>query len=993
MVASTMSLTENERATQNTMKYYDKIVKPQTGMTITELLEHVMYLEGINDANDWFTNNFAGVLSEKPVKGREDEIDYRAWTQLNKVNKETNLLLPILTAPQEDMYIITMPSQFVIGSMNRYSSYVNGDTEKIKCVIEEYATMIGNFYSTSSSFINNSADILNKKVHIQYDTRFNFPAKASQQITPGRQDKGTSQDPVIKWVYEAVDRFAIEDGSGAYANGTDVYWVANAALNGGTYPFKVFSHETAHNQDGYYFYEGYGRRQDTWAEDHADGNIAQDLDDGSFVFNIRNDFDVEADISNNLTLDRINSKEKIYSYYKEMFETHYVLDYLTAQAILRLTPEQQVNLITQVNYTDDSNPSDGGKNTEHTKLTVEQIKAMNLKTIEDLYNNRIVFRDAGKSTGENPGRYGGDNHYNIYWYQPYNDNGRTDSYSFKRVGFELLGVAGYTNGYVAYRSGMTKNDLEALRIATGDEDITWKEYKLGRFENVKNNLDNIPYFDANEVINLYEKALIKDSQAGNRTETNNIRRVLYGMVKRATGDFTNSSVYQINNVVTITSAQQFIDAVETDQMGYFQLANDIDFTDIDITGKEGYISTAFLGTLDGNGYKFTGLKLPLFTKTTYANIKDVVIDSPMYTSAAKASLIVEAKNSMIEDLTINNINATLPTVYKITGSLQNLGEVNSTQPFIEISSFEDLVKIDNNATGLEKKMNYKLMNDIDASSSVKGEYIIKGEFLGELDGNGHKIYNLNGPLFENLKGKVYNLTIEDFKMYGYSNALVGALAGQTNNAVVEDIKMSNIAVEGRDKVGSLVGMAKASTFNRISITNIDVYANLYYAGGLIGRTFDSHISDVYIQGKMRIKQGTHNGGLIGSLNRDTIERVYLDVDITTSLTNKNGGLFGNAESTPINIKDIVVVSDVSDTLYKVTSAVDDREKNYIASGLKNIYEAKNSTGISNISEGNDIKSLEDTMLQDENFYKNNLNWSDSIWDFSGVSLGEAPKIK
>ena len=38
-----------------------------------------------------------------------------------------NIVLPILTAPQEDMYLISVPSQIVIGSMNRYETYLKKD--------------------------------------------------------------------------------------------------------------------------------------------------------------------------------------------------------------------------------------------------------------------------------------------------------------------------------------------------------------------------------------------------------------------------------------------------------------------------------------------------------------------------------------------------------------------------------------------------------------------------------------------------------------------------------------------------------------------------------------------------------------------------------------------------------------------------------------------------------------------------------------------------
>ncbi|HBC2029586.1 TPA: hypothetical protein I9Z65_001471 [Clostridium perfringens] len=980
-----MSIRQDYRATNNTVNFYNSSIKPQTDKPLKEFLEYCMRIEGFSNPDDWFSSNFKGILNEKSVVGKEDEIQYRAWTLLNKRN---NHLLPILTAPQEDMYIISVPTQLVIGSLNRYPEHLNGNIEGMKKLIEGYASMIDNFYSTSSSFIENSTDILNSKTHIQYDTRFNFPGI-------GNQNKGTTQDSVIKWVYEAVDRFAARNGSAAYANGTDVFWVANTAL-GGNYSFSVFTHETAHNQDGYYFYERKGRRGGTGAEDHADANIAQDLGDGSFVFNIRNDFNIEDDTSNNITLDRINGKEKIHSYYKEMFETYYVLDYLTAKALLQLTPEQQSKLITQANYVDDNNPEDGGQTTNYTTLTAEQIRAMNLKTIEDLWNNRIVFRAPGVVTGNPPGSYGGDNHYNIYWYQPHNDIGRPDSYSFKRLGFELLGVGGYTNGYVAYRSSMSKNDLEALRIATDNPDITWKQYKMDRFNNVENNLNKIPYFNTDNAIKLYKDALIKDSAAGNRNQTNNVRRVLYGIVKRATGDFTHSTVYEMKEFTSITSAQQLIDAIKNNQMGNYKLSADIDFTDIDVSQADAYIPTTFLGTIDGNGHKIKGLTKPLFKKITYANIKNIIIENPAYVSDTKASVILEAKNSMIEELSIINANINRPIVGTIKGSLQMSGDIQNNVMSNEISTIDELLKINENITGLEKKMKYKLTADIDASSLTDRDFIISGEFLGEIDGNGKKIYNLKAPLFQNLKGKVYNLKIEDASIGYWNRSTIGALAGEANNAVIENIKLNNIAVEGRDNVASLVGFSKNTKVNRISASNVNITGHHFYAGGLIGRSFDNKVSDIMIQGKLNIVD-THNGGLIGAINRDTIERAYVNVDVTRTREgdwrNKNAGLYGAIERGPIAVKDVVVIGNVSDTLYKIAPAVTDVEINDIAKYISNTYEYSLSKGISNILDSNSIKSVDDNKLRDSSFYTDELGWSTEIWDFSQVNLGGGPQIK
>lgn len=100
-----------------------------------------------------------------------------------------------------------------------------------------------------------------------------------------------------------------------------MYWMLDAALGTSDYAFFTFSHETAHNQDGKYFYAGAGRRKGTGGEAHADGNIAQEMRDGCMVFNISKINDIGIEMTNNFSYERIDSPEKIKSYYSEMFET------------------------------------------------------------------------------------------------------------------------------------------------------------------------------------------------------------------------------------------------------------------------------------------------------------------------------------------------------------------------------------------------------------------------------------------------------------------------------------------------------------------------------------------------------------------------------------------------------------------------------------------------------------------------------------------------
>ena len=66
--------------------FYEESLGPCVGFTtVSDFVEHNIKMFANNqDPNDWFAENFNGMLVETSAKGYEDSIDYRAWTQLKK---------------------------------------------------------------------------------------------------------------------------------------------------------------------------------------------------------------------------------------------------------------------------------------------------------------------------------------------------------------------------------------------------------------------------------------------------------------------------------------------------------------------------------------------------------------------------------------------------------------------------------------------------------------------------------------------------------------------------------------------------------------------------------------------------------------------------------------------------------------------------------------------------------------------------------------------
>lgn len=974
---------ESLRNVGKTQNFYNSVLQGLTGKSMMDFLgEMSKGVAGYDNPSDWMKDEFDGILVEQDCYQSSGTTRYRIWDILNGLGDRRNIVLPILTAPQEDMYLISVPSQLMIGSLNRYSVYheTNG-RETMRQRMESIAEKLGRFYGVSANLISGAENRLNNIVNIQYDTRFYFPQHGN--IAAGTQDSGSTNDPVIKWVYEAVNSFAAGNGSGAYANGTNVWWVVYALLDDTA--MTTITHETAHNQDSSYFYAGNGRRYYTGAESHADGNIAQQFSDGSMVFNMISDLDITRGWTNNFSYKRIDTEDEIHDYYKDMFETGYVLEYLSGQAFLQLEPEQQAAVASQVNF----NSSGTSLATAHSKLSAEEFEKMDLKDMEDLWDNRIVIKDGTGQPSASSGAYGYESFYDSNWYLIHNDKGSPTAHGFKRLGQEMLGVAGYMDGYVTYMSGKSSNDLDALRKITGDPNITWKSYKMDRYKTVEENLDKIPYFDSDEVIEQFKEAFIKDAQINKRTNVNNVKSVLYGIIKRATNDFTDGTVYEAPKQIGITSAQQLIDLAEQNVFGNYRLEADIDFSGIE--DKNGaYITNRFMGILDGNGYKMVGMNHTLFREALYAQIKNLKIETPSYDDSAASILVGTSRNFAVRDITVDQADIRLPLVSIRNNEYYEYGKIDITVRAVTIDTAEEFLKIGETSSGLKKK--YVLGNDLDFKDVEVPDIAISGTFSGELDGNGHTISNLNSVLFNQMS----QATIKNLGIMGAGtldgNTQKGLLANRIDNSVVEKVYLGNLNITNNaSQVGGMAGIIEGSTVKEVSLENIHVKGN-DTVGGLAGQITDSAVSDCMVTGQITATYnntilGGRAGGITGWLSpSSTLNNCYSKVNITSPRELGSGGLVAGPNNTAVNITNSLSMS----------TGIAHRIAGFdTLSGSSNVYEYEKSNSKTNITEANKdrVKVAGDEQVKAQSFYTTELNWSEEIWDLSGVATGGTPRLK
>ena len=998
LINDVLTTTEGNRKTSATNTFYDNVLKKYTGKDLMKYLgDFAVVLAGYDTPSDWFKAEFDGLLVEKPANNPNVTVNYRVWDIMTALTSYRKVILPILNAPSEDMYILTVPGQIMIGSMNAYPVYQKADgRDQMFTVIDTFGDRLSNLYGTTVALVPDGEKILNSFADLALDSKRVFDVEIPEKgINKGNQVIGETNDPVIKWVYEASGIYHEGYGVAAVAGGGIVYWLSGRQMDPGYY--GVLTHETAHNQDGKYFLGGFGRRDYTGAESHADGMWTQGTGANDPVFNVSYVVDPTTELAKNFSYERINTLEKFESYFKGMFETSYVLDYLAAQAFLSLTPEQQAAVGAQVTENGTTSTT-----STYSRLTADQFRKMNLKTVEDLWDNKIVMiggdlTSPSTHASAQSGQYAGPNFYEMFWYSPHNDNGTPDNVSFKRMSQEMAGYAGYVNGYIKYASNYTKvkegtqtpTDLTVLRSITGDSSMTWKKYKMNRFNTVKNNLANFTYFDTDKVIEEFKAAFIKDANTGNSTGSNSksVKSYYYGIVKRATNEFETGNIYDKKNVTMITTAQQFIDVINSNVTGYYQLANDIDFSGVNVSGS--YITNTFMGVLDGNGYKLLNVNATLFNNIIYGSIRNLVIDNPVYDGSTSAYIANSSTNLYIENVKVLDTDVQVPLVFKKSGSYSEY-EVETTIKTFEIDSVEDFIAIGSSDINLKKQ--YKLTADIDFTDvQITNGYVVNGAFVGEIIGNGHTLTGLKTPLFKELQSAyVHDFVIKSANIT--TNGVTGILANSAKgSSVIENIDIVDSTLTNNgSQVGGFVGLlTNTSQVKNSAALNLTLQAD-NTIGGIAGQSdAGTIISNSMVTGNITGTQTyNNNGARVGGISgwgTGTIQSVFTKVNIRSNRILGNGGILGGPSSGSPKVTNSV--ANTTGTAYRLAGF-------NTLGAAQNVYEVTTSA-TTNVNTNNSaqVKEVDETQLNDPEFYRTTLGWSEEIWDFSNVSTTGIPTLK
>lgn len=968
------------RQGNSTPSFYINRISAYTGINnIASFVEYFMTAyAGYSDVNDWIIDNFQGGIIVE-ARANNPKINSRLWRILknNTVQKNNELILPVLSyKTSKNLYLASFPSSLVYGNLEIYGGYQDTEQwrqqkkQQIISQVNDFKTSYDNFAQVAS----NGAESINNSKFL---------------IVDSSAKKDHNQD-VFKEFYRPLQTLW-QSNNGAVAvifgnpNHDYIYYNSSNFIG----DLTVLNHEMGHVTDMWIWMENKGKRPGRNGEDYSNGFANQANVD--YNMNFMKTYSRDSSMVTNLTPDRINSQEEFKSYYKEVFETIYTLDYLQGKAYLELTPAQQAQITLQHRYgTTNNYQSWNNSNSTWRTIGAAELENMNLKTLDDLWNNQLTIRpghryelrsvnDVGVN---NLGAYQIDRVCFASWYVPYVNNGTPNAQTFRRNGYELAGMYGYSDGLVEYLSGKTRTgDLEYFKKKTENPDFSFETYRKNKNTEIqekiaKQKLQGNPYFDEEALIEYLKQNMINygnsiGSGASNLGNTlNNIkesRENVFRYLQRITDEF-RSPVYGEANTrkaETISTAEEFIKKITANPNGFYVLENDISLKDIQMNGSV-YINKTFIGKLDGNGHKITDAEGPLFARIV---------------------------NSYVSDLSVINKAGEKKDWLGTQKQYTIIVNEKKEETVKEIASLDDLKTL-----GENKYTKYVLKKDIDASSITEAT-VIKGIFKGKLDGGDFAITGLKVPLFEKVDDAVItNLKIKDVKIssQGSKNA---AITKESNHTTFENLNLENIQISGESYNAAISGYDyTGSTFSKIQIRKAQISGTKNYNAAFVGRASGSNISDVAVIGSKVTLSGTDCGGFIGEGKNLNIHHVYSDSDIhvetyTDSQNRTNSaGFIGNLAGKS-NVEYVFAAGTVNNKtekeLYNFLGT-----PNVLETMVNHAFIIENAGGKSNITDttGERLVTVTVDQTKQTDFYRTSMNLSEETWNLSLVGMKGYPEL-
>ncbi|NQN50283.1 YSIRK-type signal peptide-containing protein [Streptococcus suis] len=379
-----------------------------------------------------------------------DTVSNPAW-------KYNHMLLPLLTLPQENIFIITNMNTIAIGSyehyVDDYSTVENRD--KVRQMVDlaaERQRDNADFWYKILDETNRDKlfrSVLNNEGYVMYGKD---GTKSYRNLTADLDAIQDFYGPINKWYREHP---SIKT---AFADGSETYYITYDMLT--DYGTALYTHEMVHNQDGDIYLKGYGRRNGQGMEVYAQGLLQN-------VFSVTEmNLGFNAVFTSNDTnrvhvgdpVNRFNSEADFNEYYHNQFDVLYLLDYLEGINILNQSDADKKAWLRKIeNYYIQNNGANTHAGNSARALTDAEVAS--LKTFNDLIDQDIIVqRQYVNNTTNTSKKWDRNSYVSVPMFAANfsalsNSNGSPGDIMFRRMAYELIADKGYTDGFVPYTSG------------------------------------------------------------------------------------------------------------------------------------------------------------------------------------------------------------------------------------------------------------------------------------------------------------------------------------------------------------------------------------------------------------------------------------------------------------------------------------------------------------------------------------------------------------
>lgn len=537
----------------------------------------------------WFKESTKAEIVEATTKDPAFKgVDTSVWHNLTRSSSAKNYILPILTMRHKGLGISSTSSSLTFSPFERYHYIEDGENfDNRPEAIQDMRQRLQFITDQNTLFFEMWYRIANPELKLKILNNLNIPmltwdnhktkgsGRGSGWMLPFAKDEVTITkngyrfaSPTMQDFFSPIGKWYRNNGLGAYADGTEIFFVVNDALD--KYGSSVMTHETTHNLDRDILLGGFGRREGTGAEDYALGmlqSIVNGSTDQQRGINVDTDYALYEGGKHlntrlhNATPERFQTQEDLKEFYKRSYDLTYLMAYAEAEAYLALDRSDLRYMVNKVVMIPDGNHY----KEQFRPYTDEEWNAMNLTTIDDMIDQNMVAARRGESAGRNT--YATENMFFANYGLYSTDKGAPGSRSFKQMSFEMMGAAGY-EGFLNYTSnrllnqarqeGETFSDLYIIKKTFNGTHKNFNDLRKAWFAEVYAKKDQLKPFTVNgQIFNSYEemKTLIKNAVnedlviakvqigKGERYTAEKIRNVkaeIYRSLINSTDDFRTS---------------------------------------------------------------------------------------------------------------------------------------------------------------------------------------------------------------------------------------------------------------------------------------------------------------------------------------------------------------------------------------------------------------------------------------------------------------------